>query len=111
MPCGHQGWALLLLLLSQVVTPGGCGVHEEGEWYDVISAPVDNCTVRMRLVDYSGRTVMHCHILSHEDMGTMGWVNVTGGPALDYQDIAPVQGVTLCHGELLAVAGGAFSFL
>ena len=68
----------------QIVSKGGCGnIYEEGEWYDSI-ASVENmdCQVRFRMVDFGGRVIMHCHTLEHEDNGSMGWVNVTGGPGL-----------------------------
>jgi hypothetical protein len=61
----------------QIVTPGGCGAHEEGEFYDTISADGD-CTVRFRTADIGQRCVLHCHVLFHEDSGSMSWVNVTG---------------------------------
>jgi FtsP/CotA-like multicopper oxidase with cupredoxin domain len=68
----------------QIVTPGGCGnIFEEGEWYDTISADAavtDHCTVRFRMNAFSGRTVLHCHQLSHEDLGVMVWTDVIGGP-------------------------------
>lgn len=63
----------------QVVTPGGCGPHIEGEWYDTISSPGD-CTIRFKTADIGERMVMHCHIIEHSDNGSMGWMNVTGGP-------------------------------
>lgn len=60
---------------------GDCGEYEDGEYYDVVSG---NCTVKFDLnpatsTPYEGRTIMHCHILEHEDQGAMGWVNVIGG--------------------------------
>lgn len=61
----------------QIMTPGGCGAHEQGEFYDVISARGD-CLVRFKTADIGQRCVLHCHVLSHEDMGSMAWVNVTG---------------------------------
>ena len=60
----------------------GCGGdYEDGEYYDVISA---SCDVRFDLnaattSTYAGRTIMHCHILEHEDQGAMGWLDVVGG--------------------------------
>jgi FtsP/CotA-like multicopper oxidase with cupredoxin domain len=62
----------------------GCGGdYEEGEFYDTLAA---NCSVRFDLNPetssvYSGRTIMHCHILEHEDQGAMGWMDVVGGIA------------------------------
>ena len=57
------------------------GDFEDGEYYDVID---QNCDVRFDLdasttTSYEGRTIMHCHILAHEDQGAMGWLDVVGG--------------------------------
>ena len=57
-----------------------CGDHEAGEFYDTISA---GCLVRFDLNSatstvFDGVTVMHCHILAHEDQGAMGWMRLTG---------------------------------
>lgn len=59
------------------------GDFEDGEYYDVIAS---NCAVRFDLSEttstpYNGRTIMHCHILAHEDQGAMGWLDVVGGQA------------------------------
>ncbi len=60
----------------------GCGGDfEEGEYYDTMAG---NCSVRFDLnaatsSPYEGRTIMHCHILSHEDQGDMTWMDVVGG--------------------------------
>jgi FtsP/CotA-like multicopper oxidase with cupredoxin domain len=58
---------------------GTCGAFEDGEYYDTVAG---NCLVRFDLDPanstepthvYYGRTIMHCHILAHEDQGAMGW--------------------------------------
>lgn len=54
---------------------------EAGEYYDVVASQMD---VRFDLnaattTTFSGHTIMHCHILEHEDQGAMGWLNVVGG--------------------------------
>jgi FtsP/CotA-like multicopper oxidase with cupredoxin domain len=60
----------------------GCGGDfEEGEYYDTMAG---NCSVRFDLnaatsSPYQGRTIMHCHILTHEDQGAMTWMDVVGG--------------------------------
>jgi FtsP/CotA-like multicopper oxidase with cupredoxin domain len=60
----------------------GCGGDfEAGEYYDTMAG---NCSVRFDLNDatsspYEGRTIMHCHILTHEDEGAMTWMDVVGG--------------------------------
>lgn len=55
--------------------------YEAGEYYDVVAS---NGDIRFDLSEatsspYQGRTIMHCHILSHEDRGAMGWLDVLGG--------------------------------
>ncbi len=59
------------------------GDYEDGEYYDTMAS---SCAVRFDLNEatsspYAGRTIMHCHILEHEDQGAMGWLNVEGGLA------------------------------
>ena len=34
------------------------------------------CTVRIAFRDFAGRSVYHCHILDHEDLGMMGVIRV-----------------------------------
>jgi FtsP/CotA-like multicopper oxidase with cupredoxin domain len=67
------------LHVYHVQVQGNCGDFEDGEYYDVVAG---NCTIRFNLTPetaYEGRTVMHCHILEHEDQGAMGWADVLGG--------------------------------
>ena len=46
---------------------------------DVVLVPAQGWVrLRVPFVDYSGRSVFHCHILDHEDLGMMGTVNVVG---------------------------------
>ena len=61
---------------------GACGPFEDGEYYDTVAG--SGCDVRFDLNPatssvYDGRTIMHCHILLHEDEGAMGWADVQGG--------------------------------
>ncbi|XAS74873.1 multicopper oxidase family protein [Dermatophilaceae bacterium Sec6.4] len=45
------------------------------DWRDVIIVPAGGrVTVRIPVRDYGGKTVYHCHILDHEDLGMMGQV-------------------------------------
>ena len=45
------------------------------EWLDVVNVPArGEVAVRVRFADFDGRTVYHCHILDHEDLGMMGVV-------------------------------------
>ncbi|MDH5612545.1 MAG: multicopper oxidase domain-containing protein [Gammaproteobacteria bacterium] len=64
-------------------TQENCGDYEAGEYYDTMAAA---CNVRFDLnpatsTVYEGKTILHCHILDHEDQGAMGWMNVIGGEA------------------------------
>lgn len=77
---------------------GGCGAFEDGEYYDTVAG---SCTARFDLSGassvYDGRTVMHCHILSHEDQGAMGWMDIIGGLAPpQFPDPANQQALYQC---------------
>lgn len=44
---------------------------------DVVNIPANGrATVRIAFRDFSGRSVYHCHILDHEDLGMMGVIEV-----------------------------------
>ena len=83
------------LHVYHVQVQGNCGDFEDGEYYDVVAG---NCTIRFNLTPetaYEGRTVMHCHILEHEDQGAMGWADVLGGklaPVFPDDDSDPTNG-------------------
>jgi FtsP/CotA-like multicopper oxidase with cupredoxin domain len=62
-----------------VVARDGVPVDGSPEWKDVVVVPAGtDVTVRMRIRDFPGRTVYHCHILDHEDLGMMGIVEASG---------------------------------
>lgn len=47
-------------------------------WKDTVNVPAGRTvTIRIPFTDFTGRTVYHCHILDHEDLGMMGIINVT----------------------------------
>jgi FtsP/CotA-like multicopper oxidase with cupredoxin domain len=85
---GVQEWALkgarnhpFHLHIYHVQINGDCADYEDGEYYDVVA---NNCAIRFDLNAktssvYEGRTIMHCHILEHEDQGAMGWLRVNEG--------------------------------
>lgn len=61
---------------------GACGAFENGEYYDTLAG--GPCNTRFDLnpatsTVFDGMTIMHCHILDHEDQGAMGWTDVIGG--------------------------------
>ena len=70
------------LHVYHVQAQAGCGgSFEPGEYYDTVTS---SCAVRFDLNAatsrvYDGRTIMHCHMLDHEDQGAMGWTDVQGG--------------------------------
>ena len=58
----------------------GCGKHQAcaevdyriGDWRDTITVPYQgSVTFRFRPIDFTGKTLAHCHILAHEDEGMM----------------------------------------
>lgn len=60
---------------------GADGQFEDGEYYDTLAG---SGFVRFDLnpatsTVYDGTTIMHGHILDHEDQGAMGWSDVIGG--------------------------------
>ena len=56
----------------QVLRRGGQEVPTP-TWLDVVNVPArGEVTVRIAFEDFGGRTVYHCHILDHEDLGMMG---------------------------------------
>lgn len=58
----------------QIVEERGTAV-EEPRWRDVVDIPAGGqVVVRIPFEDFAGRTVYHCHILDHEDLGMMGVV-------------------------------------
>jgi hypothetical protein len=79
---------------------------EAGEYYDVIASKM---SVRFDLAEgtsspYDGRTILHCHILGHEDRGAMGWLDVVGGaPPPTY----PANGdLAMPYSEYYSLGGG-----
>lgn len=60
----------------QVVEEGGRPL-EQPEWRDVVNVPAQGrVKVRVAFNDFAGRSVYHCHILDHEDLGMMGVIEV-----------------------------------
>ena len=60
----------------QVVDPPG-GQGDLPQWQDVVNVPAfSSVTVRIPFEGFTGKTVYHCHILDHEDLGMMGVIEV-----------------------------------
>merc|ERR1712032_241920 len=49
-----------------------------GDWHDTLAYSGGQAVVKMQTSNFTGPYVLHCHILSHEDFGMMGYFNVTG---------------------------------
>ncbi|MDP3208718.1 MAG: multicopper oxidase family protein [Rhodoglobus sp.] len=61
----------------QIVEQDGRAVQDI-LWQDVVNVPANaNVRVRIPFDDFTGKTVYHCHILDHEDLGMMGIINAT----------------------------------
>lgn len=58
----------------QVIHDGDRNITEP-RWQDVVNVPArGQVKVRVAFEDFPGRTVIHCHILDHEDQGMMATV-------------------------------------
>ncbi len=48
-------------------------------WKDTVLVRVgETVRIRVRFSDFTGKTVYHCHILDHEDLGMMGTLEILG---------------------------------
>jgi FtsP/CotA-like multicopper oxidase with cupredoxin domain len=60
----------------QLIAENGRAV-EKATLRDVVNVPANGqATVRIDFRDFTGRSVYHCHILDHEDLGMMGVIEV-----------------------------------
>ena len=56
---------------------------EYGQFIDNVKTDNTNndpCYTRFKTVRFSGKVILHCHDLMHEDVYMMGWVDTVGGP-------------------------------
>lgn len=63
-------------MLYNSTVSGIAGWSQEGDWVDVLE---EAGIVRFKTARYGGNYMLHCHVLEHEDMGSMGSVYVQGG--------------------------------
>jgi FtsP/CotA-like multicopper oxidase with cupredoxin domain len=60
----------------QIIGENGQGTNT-AIWQDVVNVPANGrVKVRVAFRDFRGRSVYHCHILDHEDLGMMGAIEV-----------------------------------
>jgi len=63
---------------------------EIGDWLDIIN---EEATIRFVADRFGGHVIMHCHILEHEDAGTMALTFIEGGCDAFGNDISPNSGL------------------
>ncbi len=50
----------------------------EPRWLDAVSMPhARSVTFRTRFLDFTGKSVLHSHLMNHEELGMMQVVEVT----------------------------------
>jgi len=49
-----------------------------GDWHDVLLHPAGQAEVKIQTDSYTGRYIIHCHILTHEDYGMMSYFDLKG---------------------------------
>ncbi|MFJ6141755.1 multicopper oxidase family protein [Kitasatospora sp. NPDC092286] len=68
----------------QLMSVNGRPTGSGHRWYDTINVPAGgNAVLRIRFADFTGRTVLHCHILNHEDNGMMAVLDIVPGSATE----------------------------
>jgi len=69
------------------------GYFEVGDWHDtlMISTLGGRVTVRQQTDKFTGKMVIHCHILEHEDEGMMAFISVTGTEGTTYSDTSTLD--------------------
>ncbi|GAA1926775.1 multicopper oxidase family protein [Streptantibioticus ferralitis] len=61
----------------QVMSVNGRPVPRGHAWYETFNVPVQgNIVIRVHFTEYVGRTVLHCHLLNHEDKGMMAVLDI-----------------------------------
>jgi FtsP/CotA-like multicopper oxidase with cupredoxin domain len=51
--------------------------HDGHGWQDTSTVPAKGqIVIRIPFVNYTGKTVLHCHILNHEDDGMMAVLEI-----------------------------------
>ncbi len=60
----------------QVISQNNQAVRDRA-WKDTVLVPTgESATIRIAFNDFPGKTVYHCHILDHEDLGMMGTIDM-----------------------------------
>lgn len=68
----------------------GGGYFQIGDWHDTLMVSDvgggGRIKIRMQVDRFTGKMVVHCHILEHEDEGMMGWISISGTEGATYPD-------------------------
>ena len=68
-------FSLLFLLIAatiRAIVPGEVWERDETLWRDTVIVPREgSLTFRSRFLDFTGKTVLHCHMMNHEELGMM----------------------------------------
>ena len=79
---GHPLHIHIIPFQITAMNAGCCnnGYFQEGDWHDTLMLPDSqgDITVRLNLDKFTGKAVIHCHILEHEDQGMMAYMNFVG---------------------------------
>ena len=78
-----------------------------GDWHDTLISPNNGMSVRFQADVFTGKMVVHCHILEHEDEGMMGVFQITGTEGARFD--ASAQDAT-CYSAAFDAATHAPSF-
>jgi peroxiredoxin len=71
-------------------------------WRDTLLAPAGGSAVlRMRFRDWAGKTVLHCHIVDHEDQGMMKNIRILGSDDLLPAELWRAEGAELASDRRL----------
>ena len=56
------------------------GYYQTGDWHDVFYVPRDVTASKIyfQVDQHTGKAVLHCHFLEHEDRGCMAYLDITG---------------------------------
>lgn len=65
-------------LVSFTPTSPPDNFYQVGDWHDTFLHSTGQVMVKTTLDAFTGRVVLHCHLLDHEDMGMMGYFEVQG---------------------------------
>lgn len=61
----------------QLMSTNGKPYDPSHGWHDTVNVPArGRIVIRIHFIDFTGKTVLHCHILNHEDMGMMAVLDI-----------------------------------